>query len=106
LGKIIHGPHPKLLLLDINASHVSLPATKTSSAAKAALSELLKGFDHQLYHLENKDILQGVLKFADDNPVQMIIALPGRHSFLYHLTHQNIQHGIWLNAQKPVLILK
>jgi nucleotide-binding universal stress UspA family protein len=106
LGKIIHGPHPRLLLLDINASHESLPATKSSSAAKAALSELLKGFDHQQYHLEDKEILQAVLKFADDNPVQMIIALPGRHSFLYHLTHQNIQHGIWLNAQKPVLILK
>jgi nucleotide-binding universal stress UspA family protein len=106
LGKIIHGPHPRLLLLDTNASHESVPATKSSSAAKAALSELLKGFDHQQYHLEDKDILQGVLKFADDNPVQMIIALPGRHSFLYHLTHQNIQHGIWLNAQKPVLILK
>jgi len=106
LGKIIHGPNPRLLLLDTNASHQSLPATKSSSAAKAALSELLKGFDHQLYHLEDKDILQGVLIFADDNPVQMIIALPGRHSFLYHLTHQNIQHGIWLNAQKPVLILK
>lgn len=106
LGKIIHGPHPRLLLLDTNASHGSLPATKPSSAAKAALSELLKGFNHQLYHLEDKDILEGVLKFADDNPVQMIIALPGRYSFLYHLTHQNIQHGIWLNAQKPVLILK
>jgi nucleotide-binding universal stress UspA family protein len=106
LGKIIHGPHPRLLLLDINASHESLPATKSSSAAKAALSELLKSFDHQQYHLEDKEILQAVLKFADDNPVQMIIALPGRHSFLYHLTHQNIQHGIWLNAQKPVLILK
>jgi nucleotide-binding universal stress UspA family protein len=106
LGKIIHGPHPRLLLLDANAAHRSLTAADPSSPAKAALSELLKGFDYQLYHLEDKDILQGVLKFADDNPVQLIIALPGRHSFLYHLRHQNIQHAVWLNAQKPVLILK
>ncbi len=106
LGKIIHGPHPRLLLLDAAASRSSQTAFDPSSAANAALTELLKGFDYQLDHLEDKDILQGVLKFADDNPVQLIIALPGRHSFLYHLTHQNIQHGIWLNARKPVLILK
>jgi nucleotide-binding universal stress UspA family protein len=106
LGKIIHGPRPRLLLLDANTSHRSLATADPSSPTKTALSELLKGFDHQLYHLEDKDILQGVLKFADGNPVQLIIALPGRRSFLYRLTHQNIQHAIWLNARKPVLILK
>jgi nucleotide-binding universal stress UspA family protein len=106
LGKLIQGRHPRLLLLDTDASRRNLLTSDPSSATKAAVSELLKGFDYQLYHLDNKDILQGVLKFADGNPVQMIIALPGRHSFLYHLTHQNIQQGILLNAQKPVLILK
>lgn len=50
--------------------------------------------------------LPGVLQFAEEKQVQLIIALPGRHSFLYHLTHQNIQQGILQNARKPVLILK
>jgi nucleotide-binding universal stress UspA family protein len=106
LGKLIHGPHPRLLLLDVGASRRNLPAADPSAATKDAVSDLLKGFDYKLYNLEDKDILQGVLNFADGNPVQMIIALPGRHSFLYHLTHQNIQRGILLNAQKPVLILR
>jgi nucleotide-binding universal stress UspA family protein len=106
LGKLVQGRHPRLLLLDTDASRRNLLTSDPSSATKAAVSELLKGFDYQLYHLDDRDILQGVLKFADVNPVQIIIALPGRHSFLYHLTHQNIQQGILLNAQKPVLILK
>jgi nucleotide-binding universal stress UspA family protein len=106
LGKFSQGRHPRLLLLNVDASRRNLPAVDPSAVTKDVLSELLKGFDYRLYNLEDKDMLRGVLKFADDNPVQMIIALPGRHSFLYHLTHQNIQQGILLNARKPVLILK
>ena len=105
LGKMSQGRHPRLLLLNVDASRGNLLAD-VSSATKDAISDLLKGFDYTLYNLADKDILQGVLTFSDDKGVQLIIALPGRHSFLYHLTHQNIQHGIWLNARKPVLILK
>ena len=105
LGKMSQGRHPRLLLLNVDASRGNLLAA-VSSATKDAISDLLKGFDYTLYNLADKDILQGVLTFSDDKGVQLIIALPGRHSFLYHLTHQNIQHGILLNAQKPVLILK
>jgi nucleotide-binding universal stress UspA family protein len=105
LGKMSQGRHPRLLLLNVDASRGNLLAD-VSSATKDAISDLLKGFDYTLYNLADKDILQGVLTFSDDKGVQLIIALPGRHSFLYHLTHQNIQHGILLNAQKPVLILK
>ena len=106
LGKFSQGRHPRLSLLNVGTSRRNLPAADPFATTKDTVSELLKGFDYRLYNLDDKDILQGVLKFADGNPVQMIIALPGRHSFLYHLTHQNIQQGILRNAQKPVLILK
>lgn len=106
LGKWSQGRHPRLLLLNVDASRRNLPAVDLPAATKEVVSDLLKGFEYSLYNLEDKDLLQGVLKFAADKQVQLIIALPGRHSFLYHLTHQNIQHGIWLNAQVPVLILK
>jgi nucleotide-binding universal stress UspA family protein len=106
LGKLIQGPHPGLLLLNVKVSRKNPPAADPFSEVKAAFSDLLKGFDYQLYQIEDGEIVQSVLKFAVDHPVQLIIALPGRHSFLYHLTHQNIQQAILLNAQHPVLILK
>jgi nucleotide-binding universal stress UspA family protein len=73
---------------------------------KESLSYLLKDATYQLYALKGKDILQGVIKAAEEKKAQLIIALPGRHSFLYNLTHQDILHGIVLNATTPVLILK
>jgi hypothetical protein len=36
----------------------------------------------------------------------MIIALPGKYSFFYNLTHKSITQAIALNAARPVLILK
>lgn len=106
LGKMSQGRHPALLLLNTDASRLNLPAANPSSGTKVAVRDLLKGFDYSFYNLADRDIIQGVLKFAEANRVQLIIALPGRHSFLYYLTHQNIQRGILMNAQKPVLILK
>lgn len=51
-------------------------------------------------------VLQDILHAAEERKVQMIVALPRKHSFFYHLTHQNITQGIVLNAAEPVLILK
>ena len=98
--------HPKLLLLNVDGTHRNNLPGEPSPETKEILSHQLKDFDYQLYNLEDRDILQGVLRFADDKKVQLIVALPGKHSFLYNLTHQNILHGILANSLKPVLILK
>jgi len=56
--------------------------------------------------LDKKDVLKGVLRDAADSHVQMIVALPRKHSFFYQLTHQNIMYGMVMNATLPILILK
>jgi len=58
------------------------------------------------YTPTQKDILREILDAAEERKVDMIVALPRKHSFLYHLTHQNIMQAIVLNAAEPVLILK
>ena len=73
---------------------------------KEALQDLFGSVQYHRYTLEKKDILQGVLRAAEEAKVEMIVALPGKHSIFYNLTHQNIMHAIVLNATEPVLILK
>lgn len=74
--------------------------------AAATLLSLLGDLHVIRYDLPQKDILKDVLNTAAANNVQMIVALPRKHSFFYHLTHQNIMQGVVLNAAEPVLILK
>jgi hypothetical protein len=70
------------------------------------LHQILKNFPHQIIYTNEADIINGILNFETKHPVEIIIALPGKYSFLYTLTHKSISQAIYRNATKPVLILK
>jgi nucleotide-binding universal stress UspA family protein len=95
--------HPQLLVFNTNPK---LKNTESDTAIATGLTEMLAGYDYKVYHAEEKDTVKGILDFADQHNAQMIIALPGKYSFFYNLTHRNITNALALNASKPVLILK
>lgn len=96
----------QLLLLHVNKS--GLPeATETDIKAwEDNVHTYLQDFQHAVYYASNKDVITGILSFITSHPVELIIALPGKHSFLYYLTNKSISEGIYKNARQPVLILK
>lgn len=106
LHKIKHWPHPRLALLNVDPSKKHLKPEHPSLEIKGIIRELLQDYEYEIHYADDEDILQGVINFADQNHQQMIIALPGVHSFLYSLTHQSITEGLSKDANKPVLILK
>lgn len=74
--------------------------------AEKALHQYLQNFQYEVHFSNNKNIIEGILDFSKKNDVQLIVALPGKHSFLFMLTHKSISEAIYRNAQEPVLILK
>ncbi len=70
------------------------------------LNQWLKDIPHTVHFSDDRDILQGILTFAAENEVDLVIALPGKHSFLYSLTHKSMTEALSVDAQLPVLILK
>ena len=91
------------MILNIDPKH-KYPANDKEVAA--GLVPLLEGYDYSVYHSEDKDTVGGILNFARKNDPQLIIALPGKYSFFYDLTHRSITNALALNATRPVLILK
>jgi len=71
-----------------------------------ALKEILESYAYKVYYSEDPDTVHGILSFAEKNDIQLLIALPGQHSFFYNLTHRSITNALALNATQPVLILK
>jgi nucleotide-binding universal stress UspA family protein len=106
LHKIKHWPHPKLFLLNVDPALKHLKPGYPANEIEGLVKELLEGYEYQLYYTPDKDILHGITTFATQNGMQMIIALPGKYSFLYRFTHQRITNGLAMNAYNPVLILK
>jgi len=70
------------------------------------LKEYLKHFEYEVQYSNDSNIINGILSFVQTHAVQLIIAMPGKHSFLYALTHKSISEAIYRNAKEPVLILK
>jgi len=106
LQKIKNWPRVQLSLLNVAPEQKRSSNNNSSPEIESTLKKYLEEFDYQLCYADDKDELKGIMKYADKNHHQLIIALPGRHSFLYNLTHQSISQGLAADARQPVLILK
>jgi hypothetical protein len=95
--------HPQLMVLNVDAKQKHL---SNEEVLASGLGDILKGYDYKVYYSEDKDTVQGILSFARENNVHLIIALPGKYSFFYNLTHTSITNALALNALRPELILK
>ncbi len=96
----------KLLVLNIDPEERYLHPDERFKKAETALHEYLKNFQHEVYYSSNKNIINGIIDFCKDHAVEVVIALPRKHSFLYSLTHKSISEAIYRNAMEPILILK
>lgn len=98
--------HKKLLVLNVDPKEKHLHPDEEFNNAEDALHRYLKNFSHEVHYSSHKNIINGIVEFSSSHEAQLIVALPGRHSFLYSLTHNSISEAIYLNAKMPVLILK
>jgi len=94
---------PGLMVLNVNPKHKQ---TESNEQLATGLADMLEGFEYKVYYSEDKETVHGILDFAGRHDVQLIIALPGKYSFFYNLTHRSITNALALNATRPVLILK
>lgn len=98
-----HWATPHLTVLNVDPKYRHLAGNQKITDN---LAEMLQEYEYEVHHSEDKDITEGVLGYARHHKIQMIIALPGKYSFFYNLTHKSITKAIALNSAKPVLILK
>lgn len=96
----------QLLVLNVDPKERYLRPDEQFKNAENTLHEYLKNFPHEVYYSNNKNIINGIMDFSREHDTQLIIALPGKHSFLYSLTRKSISEALYRNARKPVLILK
>ncbi len=93
--------HPHLMVLNVGNKH-----NEGDERLAKGLVSLLEGYEYDVYYSEDRDIVHGIFSFAREHEPQVIVALPGKYSFFYNLTHRSITKALALNARRPVLILK
>ncbi|HET7000824.1 MAG TPA: universal stress protein [Puia sp.] len=96
----------ELMILHVDPKEKSPLRDEAFERNENSLHEFLKDFHHKVYYSNNTSILNGINNFLNEHPADLVVALPGRHSFLYSLTHKSISEAIYQYPLKPVLILK
>jgi nucleotide-binding universal stress UspA family protein len=94
---------PELIILNIDKTE---KRHDPDEAILQALSEVLHDYEYSVLVSPNRNVLNGIVEFTKDNDVDLVVALPGKYSFFYNLTHSTITDALALNARKPVLIYK
>ncbi|NIF04798.1 universal stress protein [Chryseobacterium sp. Tr-659] len=102
---IIHKQDVQLLFLNINTKKNDIDEDKKRELEEY-IHQHLTEVPSSIHYSYDEDIINGILTFASSNNADLIIALPGRHSFLYYLASRSISEGIYQNTHQPVLILK
>lgn len=103
LEKLAFASNPELWVLNVDPQQKYLNHKEENTAA---LKAALESYNYKVYYSDDKDTVRGILNFAAKNDFQLIVALPGKHSFFYNLTHSSITEALAINTYKPVLILK
>jgi nucleotide-binding universal stress UspA family protein len=96
----------ELMILHVDPKETNPLRDEVLERNENSLRSYLKNFCLEVYYSNNKSILNGIINFLDEHPADLVVALPGRHSFFYSLTHNSISEALYRDTPKPVLILK
>ncbi|MEJ5960948.1 universal stress protein [Pedobacter immunditicola] len=69
------------------------------------LHRLLDELQPEFHYIENKDIVAGLLEFADVHQIDLIVAVPKQRGLLERLFHESATKKIAIKATKPLLLL-
>lgn len=103
---IIRKQDVQLMFLNIHTKENQTIIEEKKAEIQEYIHQHLTEIPSTIYYSYDKNIVDGILTFAYSNKTDLIIALPGKHSFLYFLTSTSISEGIYQNVNQPVLILK
>jgi nucleotide-binding universal stress UspA family protein len=96
----------ELMILNVDPKEKYLLRDEAFERNEVSLHSYLKNFHHQVYYSNDKNVLSGIINFLNKHQADLVVALPGRHSFLYSLTHKSISEALYRHTPKPALILK
>ena len=106
LDEVSNRPYLGKMKLDVLKLDGAVNGNGQQENEDKELHEVLSNVQHEIFTSKEKKAIDAIITFLKSHSVQLILALPGKYSFLYRLTHQMISEAICRNTKKPVLIVK
>ncbi len=106
LKKIWDMLQAELLVVNVDTKGLHQQKDAKMLAEESVLAEMLAEYQPQYFHINHTDTVQGIVEFAAENQVQMIISLPQKHNFFTSLWNSNFSDQLTIKSTLPVLLLK
>lgn len=90
-----------ILNVDYNDKHYSTD----TPYEMAQLRELLEPISPEYHNIESEDINEGILKFVDDNGIDLLVVTPHKHSFFESLFHKSHTKALVQKSKVPILAI-
>jgi nucleotide-binding universal stress UspA family protein len=90
----------------LNVSHADEHLKSESIENLENLRQLWPDEKPKYHHINSEDIVQGIMEFADENQVQLVIAIPKRYGFFEKLFHDSLTKKLTYHIHLPLLLLK
>jgi len=71
----------------------------------ADLDDLFVGIEHSFKFIEDNDVEKGILKFVNDNNIDLLAVISRKRGFFERLFHKSISKKLAMHANVPILIL-
>ena len=94
-----------LLILNIEKSRKEQRNTD-SATEQVRLHEMWDEEKPEYYFRENDDIGNGIIDFIKTHDVQLVIAVPKRHTFFESLFHKSVTKRLTYHSPIPLLLLQ
>jgi nucleotide-binding universal stress UspA family protein len=104
IKNLIHSLNAKLCVLNVDHEEW----THFHPDAMLEQESLHKMWDEEscdYYYIDHKDIVEGIIRFAEENHAQLIISIPKKHGFLDGLFHQSITKKLAHHSPIPLLLI-
>ena len=103
LTELLKELNARLLVVNIEPedSHESQDTIQGQSELQTALGSTGAEF----YYLEYKDIINGIIGFAEEKNVQMIISIPKKHGIISRILHPGVSKKLAASSPLPIMLL-
>lgn len=105
LKRILDRYNMELLVVNVDPDEKKCDDPKVK-AEELTLHKMLENYHPQYHYICNKDVINGITRFATEHDAQLVIALPHRYSFLQSLLHDSVSEKLTVHSAVPVLLLK
>ena len=94
---------------NLHILHVEKKNNKGQTITKAVegikLNRYFEGITHEFHFIDSDDVLEGIHKFIEKHPVDMIVMIPRSHSFLDKLLNEPHSKQMAFHTHLPLLTI-